>query len=60
MLEHARGFMALKLYPRHRKERESGHPEDARTGQFEGGATRLLLQKVISPPCGYGRPAHKV
>ena len=42
--------MALKLYPRHRKERKSGHPEDARTGQFEGGATRLLLQKVNHRP----------
>ena len=29
--------MALKLYRRHRKECEGGHPEDARTGQFEEG-----------------------
>jgi integrase len=27
--------MALKLYRRHRKECEGGHPEDSRTGQFE-------------------------
>jgi integrase len=29
--------MALKLYRRHRKECEGGHPEDVRTGQFEEG-----------------------
>ena len=29
--------MALKLYRRHRKECEGGHPEDARTGEFEEG-----------------------
>jgi len=29
--------MALKLYRRHRKECEGGHPEDSRTGQFEEG-----------------------
>ena len=28
---------ALKLYRRHRKEREGGHPEDARSGEFEEG-----------------------
>jgi hypothetical protein len=27
--------MALKLYRRHRKEREAGHPEDERTGEVE-------------------------
>src|SRR5580704_15042043 len=29
--------MALKLYRRHRKECEGGHPEDVRTRQFEEG-----------------------
>jgi integrase len=29
--------MALKLYRRHRKECEGGHPEDARSGEFEEG-----------------------
>jgi hypothetical protein len=29
--------MALKLYRRRRKGRNGGHPEDARTGQFEEG-----------------------
>jgi len=29
--------MALKLYRRRRKECEGGHPEDARTGEFEEG-----------------------
>ena len=29
--------MALKLYRRHRKECEGGHPEDSRTGEFEEG-----------------------
>jgi len=29
--------MALKLYRRHRKECEGGHPEDTRTGEFEEG-----------------------
>jgi len=28
--------MALKLYRRHRKECEGGHPEDTRSGEFEG------------------------
>ncbi len=32
--------MALKLYRRHRKECEGGHPEDTRTGQFEEGRRR--------------------
>jgi hypothetical protein len=27
--------MALKLYRRHRKECEAGHPEDTRSGEFE-------------------------
>src|SRR5580704_7777826 len=29
--------MALKLYRRHRTECEGGHPEDARSGEFEEG-----------------------
>jgi len=29
--------MALKLYRRHRKECEAGHPEEARSGEFEEG-----------------------
>lgn len=29
--------MALKLYRRHRKECEGGHPEDSRSGEFEEG-----------------------
>jgi hypothetical protein len=29
--------MALKLYRRHRKECEGGHPEDTRSGEFEEG-----------------------
>ena len=29
--------MALKLYRRHRKECEGGHPEDSRTGEFGEG-----------------------
>ena len=29
--------MALKLYRRHRRECEGGHPEDARSGEFEEG-----------------------
>src|SRR6266480_4526023 len=29
--------MALKLYRRHRKECEGGHPEDYRSGEFEEG-----------------------
>jgi len=29
--------MALRLYRRHRKECEGGHPEDARSGEFEEG-----------------------
>lgn len=33
--------MALKLYRRHRKECEAGHPEDSRTGEFDEG--RLTL-----------------
>ena len=31
------GYVALKLYRRHRKECEGGHPEDSRTGEFEEG-----------------------
>jgi len=31
------GCMALRLYRRHRKECEGGHPEDARSGEFEEG-----------------------
>src|ERR1700744_3360972 len=29
--------MALKIYRRHRKECEGGHPEDAKSGEFEEG-----------------------
>src|SRR5438874_307690 len=29
--------MAVKLYRRHRKECEGGHPEDSRSGEFEEG-----------------------
>src|SRR5208282_4414998 len=32
-----RPYMALKLYRRHRKECEGGHPEDSRSGEFEEG-----------------------
>ncbi|MGA7342221.1 MAG: hypothetical protein WBX18_16555 [Terracidiphilus sp.] len=29
--------MALRLYSRHRKECEAGHPEDFKSGEFEEG-----------------------